>query len=554
MKDGETMRSRFPWRDTSEDIADQAHPQWETPGGAQQKADKAEQNAKEYSDAKLSAHVGTGGSAHALATPNGPAGFISGTDQAKINGIESGAEVNQNAFSMINGIGASTKEDAVDIEGGVGITITPDPVSKKVRVTATGTATPGLHGTEHTGNGSDPIPVATETVSGLMSPADKQAIADITAQLAEKANQTSLDETNLIIAAKSLSAVMDLMTKGQPTKIVCYGDSITFGYKVGTGVQVANPYPAELQSKLRLIYGNNNINVVNKGHTGWRSPEAIANVQEVLAESPHVAVVMFGINDCKGSSLGTVVPVYTFKENMKSVITALKEAGICVVLCSTTPYLTSATESKKIKPYNQALKAIALEFNLEFVDLEKEVATVYQERFVSDINLLPDGVHFGDGYYAYLSHIILKKFWIFPDASSGVTIPAVSSPFVVTDTTVIYTDAGQFYGRNIILRGTGGVADGSYIRFPFFCSKKGLKLYILHPKSSSGTVISVRLNGAVVATLDSYNATFVYDVETLISDSLGFGLYVLELLRTDSTTPGAGGTYNNFVSAFVFKT
>lgn len=373
------------------------------------------------------------------------------------------------------------------------------------------------------------------------------------AQLAEKANQTALDETNETIVANSLSEVMDIMTKGQVAKTVCYGDSLTFGYKVGTGVQVANPFPAELQSKLRLIYGNNNINVVNKGHTGWRSSEAVANVQEVIDESPHVAVVMFGINDCKGSSFGSIVPVDTFIANMKNVVRSLKKAGICVVLCSTTPYLANAIESKKIKPYNQALKSIAIEFNLDFVDMEKEVATIYQEKFLSDLTLMPDGIHFGDAYYAYLAHIIIQKFWIFPDASPNVSIPAVFSPFVVTDTTTVYTDAGQFYGRNIILRGTGGVNDGSYIRFPFLNKKGGLKLYILHPKSPSGTEISVRLYGAVVATLDSYNSDFVYDVETSISENIGYGLQVVELLRTDSTTPGPGGFYNNFVSAFVFK-
>ncbi|MGG3282739.1 glycosyl hydrolase family 28-related protein [Paenibacillus solani] len=186
------MSSRFPWRDTSEDIAKQGHPQWETPGGAQQKADKAEKNAKDYSDSKLSAHIGTGGSAHALAVPSGKAGFISGSDQAKLNGIKPGAEVNQNAFSKINGILASVKEDTLDIEAGVGITITPDPANKNVRITATGTSTPGPHGIEHAGDGTDPIPEATETVSGLMSAADKvelretaKGLEEVTVQLAD---------------------------------------------------------------------------------------------------------------------------------------------------------------------------------------------------------------------------------------------------------------------------------------------------------------------------------------------------------------------------------
>jgi len=47
------MRSRFPWRDTSEDMANQTPSQWETPTGAQDKADKAEEEAKQYTDTHI---------------------------------------------------------------------------------------------------------------------------------------------------------------------------------------------------------------------------------------------------------------------------------------------------------------------------------------------------------------------------------------------------------------------------------------------------------------------------------------------------------------------
>lgn len=209
------MRSRFPWRDTSEDIAENARPQWETPAGAQEKADKAEQAAKDYSDERLAEHVGTGGSAHSLAVPDAEAGFISGVDQAKLNGIQAGAEINQNAYSVINNIPAGQKEDHLTITAGTGITVTPDPANKEIRITSSGTAIPGKHGTEHLSNGADPIPEATGTFSGLMSAADKvaldtvvedveslagagrttetvkgnaDAIADVTAQLADVVN------------------------------------------------------------------------------------------------------------------------------------------------------------------------------------------------------------------------------------------------------------------------------------------------------------------------------------------------------------------------------
>ncbi|WP_110933257.1 hypothetical protein [Paenibacillus bouchesdurhonensis] len=187
--------SRYPWRDTSEDIADQSTSQWETPGGAQEKADKALQEAKQYSDEKLNAHIGTGGGAHALAVPNGAAGFISGQDQAKLDGISNGAEPNQNAFSRINNIPAGQKEDQVTFTAGVGITVTPDPVNKEIRITSTGTATPGLHGVEHVGDGADPIPEATETVSGLMGAADKVALAAVVEDVEDLAGAGRTTET-----------------------------------------------------------------------------------------------------------------------------------------------------------------------------------------------------------------------------------------------------------------------------------------------------------------------------------------------------------------------
>ncbi|BFH71214.1 hypothetical protein PsJ27TS7_52140 [Paenibacillus dendritiformis] len=314
--------SRYPWRNTSEDIAGQVESQWETPLGAQAKADKAEANAKAYSDEKLNAHIGTGGAAHANAVPNGLAGFMTGLDKAKLdgieeranhyvhpathppsiiaqdannrfvsdtekaawnakastdeatattkglmpasdkakldestasatpgtlvqrdasgrfkaatpsaktdvarksevdtvqddldahkadanihvtkddhdklNGIQAGAEVNQNAFSAVKVTGqgdvtAKTKTDALRIAGGTGITITTDPSTSEVKVTATGNATPGPHAETHLPGGTDVIPYATSTTGGLMSPEHVNGIGELDGSLTSHKNAT----------------------------------------------------------------------------------------------------------------------------------------------------------------------------------------------------------------------------------------------------------------------------------------------------------------------------------------------------------------------------
>lgn len=124
---------------------------------------------------EMDEHVGSGGNAHALATSD-EAGFMSSEDKDKLDNIEEGAEVNQNAFAKVNELEADNPSDELTIEGGTGITVITNPNNKKITITATGTSTPGKHGSSHTEFGSDPIPFASETEGGLMSAEDKQTL------------------------------------------------------------------------------------------------------------------------------------------------------------------------------------------------------------------------------------------------------------------------------------------------------------------------------------------------------------------------------------------
>jgi hypothetical protein len=134
----------------------------ETPGGAQAKANEVQGN--------LNTHVADADVHTTLA------------EKAKLTGIQAGAEVNQNAFSKVSVVGqsdvdADSKTDTLTMEGGTGITITTDPATDKVIITATGTATPGAHASSHINGGADVIPNAVAGGnSGLMSGSDKALI------------------------------------------------------------------------------------------------------------------------------------------------------------------------------------------------------------------------------------------------------------------------------------------------------------------------------------------------------------------------------------------
>lgn len=83
----------------------------------------------------------SGGSLHAAATTS-TAGFMSAADKAKLDGIQAGAEVNQNAFSniLVGGttVAADTKTDTVEFVAGANIQLTPDAANDKITFAVTG--------------------------------------------------------------------------------------------------------------------------------------------------------------------------------------------------------------------------------------------------------------------------------------------------------------------------------------------------------------------------------------------------------------------------------
>jgi hypothetical protein len=85
-----------------------------------------------------------GGSLHSVVTTE-TAGFMSGTDKTKLDGIEAGAEVNQNAFSTIavsgqSNVVADGKTDTLTMVGGSNITITTDAENDSVTITSSAQA------------------------------------------------------------------------------------------------------------------------------------------------------------------------------------------------------------------------------------------------------------------------------------------------------------------------------------------------------------------------------------------------------------------------------
>ena len=81
-------------------------------------------------------------------------------------------------------------------------------------------------------------------------------------------------------------------------KIVFTGDSITdSGRNREDGKSLGSGYVKILADKLRPIYPDTDIELVNRGANGYEIHDLLENVQrDVLDLHPHVAVILIGIN------------------------------------------------------------------------------------------------------------------------------------------------------------------------------------------------------------------------------------------------------------------
>ena len=99
--------------------------------------------------------------------------------------------------------------------------------------------------------------------------------------------------------------------------IICFGDSITFGY----GVNKGEDYPTALSKIL-------NLPVINAGIDGDTSIQALIRLEsDVLSKDPRLVIVEF----CGNDFIKGVPKEQTFK-NIKEVIERIQAKGIMVAL------------------------------------------------------------------------------------------------------------------------------------------------------------------------------------------------------------------------------
>jgi len=101
-------------------------------------------------------------------------------------------------------------------------------------------------------------------------------------------------------------------TRSSGKNIICFGDSITFGY----GVNAGQDYPANLAKLVDRP-------VINAGVDGDTSSEGLKRIKrDVLDKQPYLVLIEFTGNDFLKKA-----PLYTTIDNLKEMIRQIQDAG-----------------------------------------------------------------------------------------------------------------------------------------------------------------------------------------------------------------------------------
>ncbi len=179
-------------------------------------------------------------------------------------------------------------------------------------------------------------------------------------------------------------------------RIVFFGDSITDCGRDRNDIKsLGTGYVKILSDKLRPIYPDMDIELINKGVTGDEVADLLERVQgDVIDLKPDAVVIMIGINNTLHKfKYGTEPDFHKFKVDLTELIKKLKRAGIIVIFLE--PFLLPAPDKLRMrKVFDQELEIInevCLKLCDEFVAFDEMFNGVAVSIPYSEYSV--DGVH-----------------------------------------------------------------------------------------------------------------------------------------------------------------
>lgn len=187
--------------------------------------------------------------------------------------------------------------------------------------------------------------------------------------------------------------------------IICFGDSLTYGYCADYGTD----YVSLLRKQLKVDFPEADIAVKNKGENGETSREGLRRLEsDVLHYNPDIIIMLFGSNDSAFSDYQHR-GIEEFSFNYDRIISAVKEKGnIQLILMTPPPVIEEPDmpfiENAVLNKYCDIIKEKAKENGLMLIDLNK--AFINADNGNIHRFLQWDGVHIStEGYRLFFETV-----------------------------------------------------------------------------------------------------------------------------------------------------
>lgn len=187
----------------------------------------------------------------------------------------------------------------------------------------------------------------------------------------------------------------------QPVTICTMGDSTTYGYDMVSGDRQPapkdvlpdgsihyrdrspRPYPLVMETRLKEVYGDENITVINRGYSGDTTRSAFP--RWITPSGAGITVISFGINDSIQGSIDTFLTNYE-----KIILREINEYNAAVVIL--TPFKQgSHTPSRHIDAFRSSLYSMASKYGVPVIDAEPWLSGYSMSHFSDNTHMNTKG-------------------------------------------------------------------------------------------------------------------------------------------------------------------
>ncbi|MDE6412009.1 MAG: GDSL family lipase [Clostridia bacterium] len=198
-------------------------------------------------------------------------------------------------------------------------------------------------------------------------------------------------------------------------KIIFFGDSITDAERDRENPNdLGKGFVLFAANKLRLLYPEKELLILNKGIGGERTTELLQRIEkDVVAEKPDLVVLLAGINDVwRRMDGGEVTTEEQFRTNYKKLVETIQGTGAKLILIES--FLLDVASKKNFRPYVDAFNKIIREIadgKIPLIPMDEIFRGLTQD--ISPEKFAADGVHpthRGCRYIANLAVKEIKKF------------------------------------------------------------------------------------------------------------------------------------------------